>query len=115
MIVLPGAGVPVCQPTLKDRSAMIAFYDELEHWISGGSRAREKDAALDSELVSRILKNMSSLVGNLSGLGPEMCLWQLSPELYTAPQRRDRAQEVTDSILLVPGNRQAATHRVNAR
>jgi hypothetical protein len=188
MIVLPGAGVPVYPPALKDKSAMMAFYAELERWISSGSPAREKDAVLDSELVSRILKDMSSLVGNISGLGPEMCLWpepfpqaiefyhprtasrtgastasvanrgtgllvafrprkvllhsggvvfeagiralideresapglhnslvnESSPELYTAPQRRDRVQEATDAIVLVPGNRQAETHRVNS-
>ena len=38
-----------------------------------------------------------------------------SSELYTAPQRRDRVQEVTAAIFPVPGNSQVATHRVNAR
>jgi hypothetical protein len=130
MIVLPGAGVPVYQPALKDRSALMAFYDELERWISRGSPAREKDAVLDSEIVLQILKDMSSLVGDISGLGSQMRLW---PEPFpqpiefyhprTAPRTgasaasvgKDRVQEVTDAIFLVPGNRQAATHRVNAR
>jgi hypothetical protein len=75
MIVLPGAGLPVYRPALKDRSAILAFYDELELWISRPLPAREEDAVLKSEIVLQVLKDMSSLVGNISGLASQMRLW----------------------------------------
>jgi hypothetical protein len=76
MILLRGAGVPVYRPALKDGSAILAFYDELERWISLPFPAREEDAVLNSEIVLQVLKDMSSLVGNVPGLASQMQLWQ---------------------------------------
>jgi hypothetical protein len=72
--VVTGAFMPVYQPALKDRSTVLEFYDELERWISRGSPAREKDAVLDREIVLQVLKDMSSLIGNSSGLASHMQL-----------------------------------------
>jgi hypothetical protein len=71
----PRLGMPVYRTTLKDRSAVVAFSDELERWISRPSPAREEDAVLNSEIVLQVLKDMSSLVGNISGLASQMQLW----------------------------------------
>jgi hypothetical protein len=38
-----------------------------------------------------------------------------NPELLHRSPGKRSVQEVTDAIFLVPGNRQAATHRANAR
>jgi hypothetical protein len=61
-------GMPVHRPALKDRSAVVAFSDELEHWLS-----RTSPAALDNcvairdheesnQSLVRALDNMSTLV-----------------------------------------------------
>jgi hypothetical protein len=73
--VLTGAGIPVYRHAQKDRSAVLAFYDELERWISRPSPAREEDAVLNGEIVLQVLKDLSSLVGNISGLASQMRLW----------------------------------------
>jgi hypothetical protein len=67
--------MPAYRLALKDRSAVLAFYDELERWISRPSPAREEDAVLNSEIVLQVFKDMSSLVGNISGLASQMQLW----------------------------------------
>jgi hypothetical protein len=48
--------------------------DELDRWISRNSPAREKDAVLDDEIVVQVLKDMSSLIGDISGLASQMQL-----------------------------------------
>jgi hypothetical protein len=73
--VLTGADMPVYRPAQKDRSAVLSFYDELERWISRPSPAREEDAVLNTEIVLQVLKDMSSLVGDISGLASQMRLW----------------------------------------
>jgi hypothetical protein len=73
VIVVTGAFI--YQSALKDRSTVLAFYDELERWISRPSRAREEHAVLNSEIVLQVLKDMSSLIGNISGLASQMELW----------------------------------------
>jgi hypothetical protein len=74
--------MPVYRPALKDRSAVMAFSDELDRWISRASPARDEDAVLNGEIVLQVLKDMSGLVGNISGRGTQMQLW---PELLPQP------------------------------
>jgi hypothetical protein len=78
----PRLGMPVYGTTLKNRSVVVAFSDELDRWISRASPTTEEDAVLNNEIVLQILKDMSSLVGNISGLAPQMQLW---PELLPQP------------------------------
>jgi hypothetical protein len=68
-------GVPVYRPAQKDRSAVLAFYDELERWISRPSPVREEDAVLNSEIVLQVLKDMAGLVGKGSEPSSQMRLW----------------------------------------
>jgi hypothetical protein len=68
-------GLPVYRPALKDRSAVVAFSDELDRWISRASPAREEDVVLNTEIILQVLKDMSGLVGNISGLASQMQLW----------------------------------------
>jgi len=44
-------GMPVYRPALKDRSAVVAFCDELDLWIARASPARDEDEVLNSEIV----------------------------------------------------------------
>jgi hypothetical protein len=53
----------------------VAFSDELDLWISRPPPAREEDAVLNNEIVLQVLKDMSGLVGNISGLASQMHLW----------------------------------------
>jgi hypothetical protein len=68
-------GLPVYRPALKDRSAVAAFSDELDLWISCASPAQDEDVVLNSEIVLQVLKGMSSLVNDISGLASQMQLW----------------------------------------
>jgi hypothetical protein len=70
-----GTDMPIYRPSQKDRSAVLAFYEELEHWLSRSSPARQEDAVLNSEIVLQLLKDRSSLVGNISGLTSQMHIW----------------------------------------
>jgi hypothetical protein len=67
--------MPVYRPVQKDRSAVLAFYDELERWISRPSPAREENAVLNSEIVLQVLKDMAGLVGKGSEPSSQMRLW----------------------------------------
>jgi hypothetical protein len=74
--------MPVYRPAQEDRSAVLAFYDELESWISHPSPAREEDAMLNSEIVLQVLNDMSGLVRHSSGLVPQIGFW---PEPFPQP------------------------------
>jgi hypothetical protein len=66
-------GMPIYRPALKDRSAVVAFSDELDLWIARASPAQ--DVLLNNEIVLQVLKGMSSLVNDISRLGSQMQLW----------------------------------------
>jgi hypothetical protein len=75
-------GMPVYRPALKDRSAVVAFSDELDRWISRASPdADEEDAVLngyeanDADL-SRMLDNMNTMVLGAGELSSQMRLLQ---------------------------------------
>ncbi len=61
-------GMPVHRPALKDRTAVVAFSDELEHWLSRTSPdAREECVAMNdkeksNESLLRVLDDMGVLV-----------------------------------------------------
>lgn len=67
-------GMPIHRPALKDRSAVVAFSDELEAWLSRTSPdAREEceaihDKSESQERLLRVLDNMSTLVEQSCGL-----------------------------------------------
>jgi hypothetical protein len=73
--VFTGADMRLHRTALKDGSAVLAFFDELERWISRPSPAREEGAVLNTEIVLHVHEDMSSLVGNISGLASQMQLW----------------------------------------
>jgi hypothetical protein len=73
-------GLPVYRPALKDRSAVVAFSDELDRWISRASPdAGEEDTVLngyegnDADL-SRVLDNMNTMVLGAAELSSKMRL-----------------------------------------
>jgi hypothetical protein len=75
-------GLPVYRPALKDRSAVVAFSDELDRWISRASPdAGEEDAVLngieenDAGLL-RMLDNMSTMALDTAELSSQMRLLQ---------------------------------------
>jgi hypothetical protein len=71
-------GLPVYRPALKDRSAVVAFSDELDRWVSRASPgARDEDAVLgrndeNNESILRMLEDMSALVWDTSELASQM-------------------------------------------
>jgi hypothetical protein len=75
-------GLPVYRPALKDRSAVVAFSDELDGWISRASPdAGEEDEVLngyegnDADL-SRMLDNINTMVLSATELSSQMRLLQ---------------------------------------
>ncbi len=75
-------GLPVYRPALKDRSAVVAFSDELDRWISRASPdAGEGDTALNSNqennaALLRMLDNMSTMTLDTADLSSQMRLLQ---------------------------------------
>jgi len=71
-------GLPVYRPALKDRSAVVAFSDELDGWISRASPdAGEEDTVLsgyegNDAALSRVLDNMSTMVLGATELSSQM-------------------------------------------
>src|SRR5271156_3296778 len=61
-------GMPIHRPALKDRSAVVAFSDELEAWLSRispdvrGECEAIHDQNESQERLLRVLDNMSTLV-----------------------------------------------------
>jgi hypothetical protein len=75
-------GLPVYRPALKDRSAVVAFSDEVDRWISRASPdAGEEEAVLngieenDAGLL-RMLHNMSTMTLDTAELSSQMRLLQ---------------------------------------
>jgi hypothetical protein len=75
-------GLPVYRPALKDRSAVVAFSDELDRWISRAlPDAGEDDTALndieenDAGLL-RMLDNISTMALDTAQLSSQMRLLQ---------------------------------------
>jgi hypothetical protein len=70
-------GMPVYRPALKDRSAVVAFSDELDRWLSRTSPSpRGEDAALNgteenTESPSRVDDHMSTVVWHTSELASQ--------------------------------------------
>ena len=57
-------GLPVYRPALKDRSAVMAFSDELDRWISRASPdVGEDDIVLNGDpVLLQVLDNVSAMV-----------------------------------------------------
>jgi hypothetical protein len=85
-------GLPVYRPALKDRSAVVAFSDELDRWISRASPDMgEEDAVLNSNegndaILLQVLDNVSAMVLDTAELSSQVRLLQeqlrQSLELY---------------------------------
>ena len=82
-------GMPVHRPALKDRSAVVAFSDELDQWLSRTSPdLRDKCVGITgkeegSEGFLRVLENMSTLVRQSQQLIRQIRILQ-------EPRRRSR-------------------------
>jgi hypothetical protein len=93
-------GLPVYRPALKDRSAVVAFSDELDRWISRASPdAGEEDTVLNGYEgndagLSRVLDNMSTMVLGAAELSSQMRLLQeelrQSLKIYHYGSHRER-------------------------
>jgi hypothetical protein len=70
--------LPVYRPALKDRSAVMAFSDELDRWISRASPdLGEDDAVLNGDLVLlQVLDNVSAMVLDTAELSSQVQLLQ---------------------------------------
>jgi hypothetical protein len=65
-------GMPVHRPALKDRSAVVAFTDELDHWISRSALdTPDANGEGRKESVARLHENMSSLARHTSELASQ--------------------------------------------
>ncbi len=102
-------GMPVHRPALKDRSAVVAFSDELDQWLSRTSPdVRDKCMASHgkeegSEGFLRVLENMSTLIRQSQQLIRQIRILQ-------EPRRRSRkARPAADRI------ENACAHRFGAR
>lgn len=73
-------GMPVHRPALRDRSAVVAFSDELDRWISRtGPDARDTDTAAPGESTDTLLRiheNMDTLAWQTSELASRMSTLQ---------------------------------------
>jgi hypothetical protein len=55
-------GMPVYRPAMKDRSAVVAFSDELDSWISRTtSDTRDANSKANKEALARVRDNVSAL------------------------------------------------------
>ncbi len=68
-----GLGLPVYRPAFKDRSAVMAFSDELDRWICRTSRDMAKGS--DAVLLE-VLDNVSAMVLDTAGLSSWVRLLQ---------------------------------------
>jgi hypothetical protein len=75
-------GLPVYRPALKDRSAVMAFSDELDRWISRASPDMgEEDAVLNGSegndaVLLQVLDNVSAMVLDTAELSSQVRLLQ---------------------------------------
>jgi hypothetical protein len=75
-------GLPVYRPALKDRSAVVAFSDELDRWISRASPDAGEECAVldgieeDDAGLLRMLDELSTMALDTAELSPQMRLWQ---------------------------------------
>ena len=75
-------GLPVYRPALKDRSAVIAFSDELDRWISRASPdIGAEDAVLNGNggndaVLLKVLDNVSAMVLDTAELSSQVGLLQ---------------------------------------
>jgi hypothetical protein len=62
-------GMPVHRPALKDRSAVVAFSDELDRWISRtATDALDANDEASKDVLVRVHENMSALAWQTSQL-----------------------------------------------
>jgi hypothetical protein len=62
-------GMPVHRPALKDRSAVVAFTDELDRWLSRtATDPLDANGGASNEVLVRVLRNMSALARQTSVL-----------------------------------------------
>lgn len=65
-------GMPVHRPALKDRSAVVAFSDELDRWISRTAAvALDANGETSKEALVRVHENMSALGWQTSELASQ--------------------------------------------
>jgi hypothetical protein len=65
-------GMPVHRPALKDRSAVVAFTDELERWISRTASSKlDASSEGSKEALVRVHENMSTLAWHTSELASQ--------------------------------------------
>jgi hypothetical protein len=65
-------GMPVHRPALKDRSAVVAFTDELDRWLSRTAPdTRETEGELSGEALIRLHHNLGNLYRHSSLLASQ--------------------------------------------
>lgn len=65
-------GMPVYRPALKDRSAVVAFSDELDSWISRTTPdPRGANGKTSKEVLARVRENVSVLTRHTSELSSQ--------------------------------------------
>lgn len=64
-------GMPVYRPALKDRSAVVAFSDELDRWISRTRPDKGTATGDESDTLLRVHNNMSTLAWHTSELASQ--------------------------------------------
>ncbi len=62
-------GMPVHRPAHKDRSAVVAFSDELDRWLVRHADSAESGA---NETLTRVHENMNSLATHTTRLASQM-------------------------------------------
>jgi hypothetical protein len=77
-----GLGLPVYRPALKDRSAVVAFSDELDRWISRASPDMGEEEAVpngnegNDAVLLQVLENVSAMVLDTAELSSQVRLLQ---------------------------------------
>jgi hypothetical protein len=65
-------GMPVYRPAMKDRSAVVAFSDELDSWISRTTPdTRDANSKANKEALARVRDNVSALARHTSELSSQ--------------------------------------------
>jgi hypothetical protein len=65
-------GMPVYRPAMKDRSAVVAFSDELDSWISRTTPdARDANSKASKEALARVRDNVSALTRHTAELSSQ--------------------------------------------
>lgn len=99
-------GMPVHRPAANDKAVVVAFSDELEHWLRRSPA--EKQQTPGEQSLARLFADVSNLVADAAELASRVCMLQeqMRPMLprshRCSPARRRLPRRAPGSLLQFP-------------